>query len=266
MGYRDVYAREVFEHADDIGFLEITADHFIDVPDARLTLLERLRERFTLIPHGLNLSLGSAEGLNRPYLHQLKDLVKRVNPPWWSEHICFTQSGGVEIGHLAPVPFSAPALDALCDNVRIAKDSIEAPLILENITYPFVMPGSDQDEAAFLGELLERTDCGLLLDVTNLFINSVTHDYDPLAFLARLPADRIVQLHFVGGELIDGRWIDNHSQATNPEIWQLLEHVLQHAPVKGAILERDTNFPPFTEALAEVERVATIGRTHQRWN
>lgn len=265
MGYRDTYAREMFEFAEQIDFLEITADHFLDVPDARLHFLDQLREQFTLIPHGLNLSLGSAEGLNRDYLQQLAQLVHAVNPPWWSEHICFTQSGGVEIGHLAPVPFSSNGLSTLCENIRIATDAIEAPLILENITYPFNMPGTNRNEIDFLCELLERTDCGLLLDVTNLFINSVTHGYDAREFLHQLPADSIVQLHFVGCELVDGKWVDNHGQSTNPEIWGLLDAVFEYAPVKGVILERDTSFPPFAEVLDELTTAKDLGRSHQRW-
>lgn len=266
MGYRDVYAKEVFEHADEIGFLEITADHFLDAPKDRRKFLDRLRERFTLIPHGLDLSLGSAEGLNRPYLAKLAELVALVRPPWWSEHICFTQSGGVEIGHLAPVPFSREGLEALCENVRVATDTIERPLILENITYPFAMPGSDCEEIDFLSELLERTGCGLLLDVTNLFINSQTHAYPAEEFLKRIPSERIVQLHFVGGELINGKWVDNHARATNPEIWELMEAVLQHGQVKGAILERDTNFPAFAEIRSELDLAREIGRRYGRWD
>ncbi|MGB0582911.1 MAG: DUF692 domain-containing protein [Limisphaerales bacterium] len=266
MGYRDRYAKEVFEHADEIGFLEITADHFLEAPKPRREFLDRLRDRFTLIPHGLNLSLGSAEGLNRPYLEQLAGMVELVQPPWWSEHICFTQAGGVEIGHLAPVPFSREGLDTLCENIRIANECIETPLILENITYPFAMPGTDCEEVDFLNELLDRTGCGLLLDVTNLFINSQTHNYPAEEFLKRLPGERIVQLHFVGGQLINGKWVDSHAQATNPEIWELMDAVLQHGAVKGAILERDTNFPAFDEVRGELKQAREIGSRHGRWD
>lgn len=266
MGYRDVYAKEVFTYAEEIDFLEITADHFLDAPKPRRAFLDRLRDQFALIPHGLSLSLGSAEGLNRPYLKRLASLVHAVRPPWWSEHICFTQSGGVEIGHLAPLPFSRAGVDTLCENIRVAMDAIETPLILENITYPFTMPGSDCDEVEFLNELLERTGCGLLLDVTNLFINSQTHGYPAAEFIRRLAPERIAQLHFVGGEMIGGRWVDNHAQATNPEIWELMDTVLQHGNVKGAILERDTNFPPFAEVRDELRQAREIGRRHGRWD
>ena len=217
LGFRLPFTEQVLAKADEVDFLEITADHFIGITEGRDRVFQRLREKFTLIPHGLNLSLVSAEGLNRDYLDQLKGIVDCVQPPWWSEHISFTQSGEVEIGHLSPVPFNMSGLDALCDNIRIAQECIERPLILENITYTMQLPWNDIEEGEFLAELLDRSSCGLLLDVTNLYTNSVNHEYDPNRFLDQLPDDRVVQLHYVGGEWNDGKLIDNHSHTTPDE-------------------------------------------------
>ena len=266
MGYRDPLRKEILQYPDGIDFLEITADNFLQSPNTRWVFLDDLRSRFTLIPHGLNLSLGSAEGLNREYLSELTELVQRVNPPWWSEHIAFTKAEGVEIGHLSPLPFNRASIDAFCDNVCEAQDRIETPLILENITYTVDLPWHEMEENKFLGELLDRTGCGLLLDVTNLFINSQNHGYDPVEFLKTIPAERIIQLHFVGGMMKDGKWIDNHSQNTQDDIFQLIDSVLQYAPVKGVILERDTNFPPFTTITDELKRARDSGRKHERWD
>ena len=265
MGYRDPLRKEILQYTDGIDFLEITADNFLQSPNTRWVFLDALRSRYTLIPHGLNLSLGSAEGLNREYLSELTELVQRVNPPWWSEHIAFTKAEGVEIGHLSPLPFNRASIDAFCDNVCEAQDRIETPLILENITYTVDLPWHEMEENKFLGELLDRTGCGLLLDVTNLFINSQNHGYDPVEFLKTIPAERIIQLHFVGGMMKDGKWIDNHSQNTQDDIFQLIDSVLQYAPVKGVILERDANFPPFTTIADELERARDLGRKHERW-
>ena len=265
MGYRDPLRKEILQYTDGIDFLEITADNFLQSPNTRWVFLDALRSRYTLIPHGLNLSLGSAEGLNREYLSELTELVQRVNPPWWSEHIAFTKAEGVEIGHLSPLPFNRASIDAFCDNVCEAQDRIETPLILENITYTVDLPWHEMEENKFLGELLDRTGCGLLLDVTNLFINSQNHGYDPVEFLKTIPAERIIQLHFVGGMMKDGKWIDNHSQNTQDDIFQLIDSVLQYAPVKGVILERDANFPPFTTITDELERARDLGRKHERW-
>jgi uncharacterized protein (UPF0276 family) len=225
-----------------------------------------LRAHFPLIPHGLNLSLGSAEGLDTKYVASVAKLIDRLDPPWWSEHIAFTRAGGVDIGHLAPLPFSRESLDVLSANIAHVRETIEVPLILENITYSVAMPGAEMDEAEFLAELLDRTGCGLLLDVMNLHANAVNHGYDPVRFLDRLPIDRVVQLHFAGGAMRDGLVVDSHSSPAPPAVWELLEAVLERAPVKGIILERDEELPPFDALATELDQARDLGRRHHRWD
>jgi uncharacterized protein len=266
LAFREPYRADVFLHRDRLGFLEITADHYLDAAVEKERELELLAEHFTLVPHALDLSLASAEGMNRAYLRKLARLVNRLNPPWWSDHVAFTRAGGVAVGHLTPTVFSSEAAEVLARNVAEVREHIEAPLILENITYPLRLPGAEMDEAEFLREVLERTGCGLLLDVTNLHINAVNHRYDWREFLRRLPPERVVQLHFVGGHWHDGTLVDSHSHPTPAEVWEVLDETLRIAPVKGAILERDENLPPFSEILGEVARARDAGRTHGRWD
>ena len=266
MGYRDPLSDDILQSRDKIDFLEITADHFLQSPTVRWRFLDKLRSQYTLIPHGLNLSLGSAEGLNLEYLNDLIELIKYVKPPWWSEHIAFTKAGEIEIGHLSPLAFNRESIGAFCENVNKVQDKIETPLILENITYNIDLPWNEMEENKFLGEILDRTGCGLLLDVTNLFINAKNHDYDPIQFLETIPAERIIQLHFVGGMIKEGKWIDNHCENTQDDIFILIESVLKYAPVKGIILERDDNFPRFKTLTDELERARNLGRKHQRWD
>lgn len=258
LGYRDAYRTDVFRSADRIDFLEIVADHFFDPKPNQNELLHLLKDRFPLIPHGLGLSLGSADGLDREYLRKLKQVVEAVQPAWWSEHISFTRVGGIDIGHLTALPKTRAALRCLKQNIDMAISEIETPLILENITQSIRYDNDTFDEAAFLGEVLNENKCGLLLDVTNLYINSVNYRFDPLQVLHRLPADRIVQLHFVGfyqeGDLL----IDGHAHSTNQEIWQLLDEVVNYAPVCGAILERDEQLPPFAEIELELEKMRSM--------
>lgn len=246
-------------HRKEIDFLEITADHYIDATRVKLAELKLLKQHFTLIPHGLGLSLGSAEGVDEIYLEKFAGLVENVQPEWFSDHICFTKSGGVDIGHLSPVPFTKESLKVLIRNISRVKERIKTPFILENITYMFRYQNNEMDEADFLWTLLDETDCGLLLDVTNLYINSVNHRYDWRKFLDKLPLERVVQLHFVGGHKHKNYLIDSHSQKTQDEIWEVFREVCWRADVKGAILERDENFPPFTEILEELRTARRLG-------
>ena len=259
LGYREAWRSDLFLSPEEVDFLEITADHFLDAPPEKLRELDLLLDHFTLIPHGLNLSLGSAEGLDAAYLEQLAWLVGRANPPWWSEHIAFTKAGGVRIGHLAPLPFSREALDVLEHNIAVAQERIPVPLLLENITYQVELPGAEMSEAAFLNELLDRTGCGLLLDVTNLFTNAVNQGQSAHDFLDELRLDRVAQLHFAGGHFDpEKRLIDSHAHPAPPEVWSLLEEVVRRSNVKGIILERDENLPPFAEIALETSRARRI--------
>jgi uncharacterized protein (UPF0276 family) len=254
LGFRQPYQSDVFRHRDSIDFLEIIADHFFESSTHVDRSLELLSAHFPLIPHGLGLSLGSAEGLDTEYLQHFARLVERIQPAYWSEHVSFTKAGGIDIGHLTPLPKTRETLRVLRDNIRRAQEVLGLPLILENITETIRFPGEQLDDAQFLGEVLEENNCGLLLDVTNLYINSVNQRFDPLQFLWRLPARRIVQLHFVGGHWENGQLIDSHSSSTPEEIWQLLHEVVQFAPVRGIILERDERLPPLVELLSELDR------------
>lgn len=266
LGYREPFRTDLFLRPGAVDFLEIVADHYLDASREKREELELLASQFPLVPHALDLSLGSADGLDPDYLNLLAELVNRLDPPWWSEHLSLTRSGGVEIGHLSPLPFTREARDTVCRNVEAARRRIRAPLILENITCPFFVPGAEMTEVDFLSEVVERTGCGVLLDVANLHINSVNHGYDPWQALERLPLERVVQLHFVGGHQEGGTWIDSHSRPAPPEIWALMETVLAQAPVKGIILERDEALPPFAELEAEVARARTLGKKHGRWD
>lgn len=253
IGFREPFRADLFLHQDKIDFLEITADHYFGATRKKLDELDLLNAHFPLIPHGLNLSLGSAEGIDEHYLEQFAELVERTNPAWFSDHLCFTKSGGKQIGHLAPVPYTNEAVKVFVRNIARVKDTIKTPLILENITCNVRFPSSEMSETEFIRTILEETDCGLLLDITNLYINSVNHRFDWREFLDELPAERIVQLHFVGLHRHGERLVDAHANKTGAEIWEVFRAACQRADVKGAILERDENLPPFDEILEEIE-------------
>ena len=262
LGFREQFRSDVFLNRGEIDFLEITIDHYLDASPKKSAELDLLAAHFPLILHGLNLSLGSAEGVDEKYLEKVAALIERIKPVWWSEHICFTKAAGIDIGHLAPVPFTSEAVEVLVENIEKVKSVVKAPLILENITYMVQFPFAEMDEAAFLREVIERTDCGLLLDVTNLYVNSKNHGYDWREFLDKLPLERVIQLHFVGEHFHQNRHIDAHADKTQNEIWEVFAEVCRRANnLKGAILERDENLPPFTEIMEELQTARRLFKT-----
>ena len=258
LGFREQFRADVFLHQDKIDFLEITADHFLNAKPQKLEELKLLKEHFPLIPHSLDLSLGSVEGIDEGYLEKIAEIVEFTNPQWFSDHLCFTKSGGVKIGHLAPVPYTNEAVKVFTRNIKQVKNRIKTPFILENISYLVRFSSSEMSEAEFIRRILEETDCGLLLDVTNLYINSVNFDFGWRKFLDEIPLTRIVQLHFVGSSNRGKRLIDAHATRTEEEIWNVFREVCARCDIKGAILERDEKFPPFTEILEELKTARTL--------
>lgn len=266
LAYREPFRAELLQKQPEVDFLEIQGDRYIDAPPARMDELAVLSEHFTLIPHFHHLSLGSAEGLDPVYLEKAALLIKRLSPPWWSEHIGFTRAGGVTLGQPAPLPFSREGIEVMTRNIVTARRAIAAPLILENVFAPLVWPGGDMDPAEFICEVLGYGGCGLLLDVANLFANAPGLGGDPVAFLDRLPLDRVVQVHFSGCHESKGRSVESRSQPVAETVWQLLDTVVARAPVRCLCLERDDNLPPLGDLLWEVERARALGRQHKRWN
>lgn len=266
LGYRRPFRADLFERRDGVDFLEIIADHYFDAAPEKLKELALLRAHFPIVAHGLDLSIGSAEGVDAAYLERLARLIERVEPPWWSEHLCFTRAGGIEIGHLAALPHTQEAVDVVARNVETVRRRIKSPLVLENITTVVRVPGAEMDEPAFLTRVLDATGCGWLCDVANLYTNAVNHGVDLDASFERWPWDRLVQIHYAGGRWRDGVLIDSHDAATSAAVWALYDRIVARAPVRGVILERDERLPPFAELLDELARARTTLRACGRWD
>lgn len=265
LGYRPQFRADLFASRAQVDFLEIIADHYFDASPEKLKELDLLRAHFPLVAHGLDLSIGSAEGVDAAYLDKFARLIERIDPPWWSEHLCFTRAGGIDIGHLAALPFTQEAIDVVARNVETVRRRIKAPLVLENVTTVVRVPGGEMDEPEFLTRVLDATGCGWLCDVANLHANAVNHGVDLDATFDRWPWDRLVQIHYAGGRWRGGVLIDSHDCATSEAVWALYDRVVARAPVKGVILERDERLPPFAELLDEVARARATLTEQGRW-
>ena len=258
LGFRRGLAREIVEHRAEIDFLEITSDHYLRPTGHDRRELAELSHRFPLIPHGLSLSPGSAQAVDEAYLAETAELVARIQPAWWSDHLAMTRAGRIDIGHLAPIPLTEEMLDMVCANIERARTKIATPFIIENIAYTLRLPGGEMSEAEFLTRVVERTDSGLLLDLMNLHANAFNHCYDPYSFLGDLPLERVVQIHIIGGHYHDGVLIDSHSQRTPDEVWRLLEFVARRTKIKAVLVEWDEHFPEFPIVLQELGRAREI--------
>ncbi len=247
VSYRPRWRQEVIAHRGELDCLEIIAEHYLDAPPEKRAELDELRALFPIVPHGIGLSFGTDAPLDERHLGQTARLVERVQPAWFTEHIAFTHVHGWEIGHLAPLPFTREAVDAVCRNVKRWRETVGVPLLLENISYMVALPG-ELTEAQFLTELVERADCGLL------------HGYDAIEFIAALPLNRVGQVHLGGGHDEDGYRIDSHSAPAPEPVWELLRFVAARTQLNAVIIEWDAHLPPFDVIRREVETARAILR------
>ena len=255
IGWRPELAIDIARRRD-LHFVEIVAEN-ID-PSAIPPALMKLRERcMQVIPHGISLSLGGAEPIDRKRVRRLAELARVLKSPLVSEHIAFVRAGGLEAGHLLPLPRTKAAIDVVVENVHIAQDLLPVPLALENISTLFEWPDGDMSEADFINEILNRTGCSLLLDVANVWANIQNHGGDAVTMLKQLPLDRLAYIHVGGGEERNGVYHDTHAAAVPEGVFELLEELCAVTEVPGVMLERDDDFPISDQLNRELDAIAS---------
>jgi len=242
-----------------IEWVEVVAENV--APDAVPASLAALHQRgLPVIPHGVSLSLGGTEPLDGKRLARLAGLAERFGSPLVSEHVAFCRAGGMEAGHLLPVPRTRAALGVLTENIRAAQAALPVPLAVENIAALISWPEDELTEAQFLTELVERTGVLLLLDVANLHTAQVNFGLDPIAALDALPLDRVGYVHVAGGILRDGIWHDTHAHPVSQQILGILAALAERTPLPGVMLERDDAYPSDAELAAEIAAIREVIR------
>jgi uncharacterized protein (UPF0276 family) len=262
IGYRQVLAQRTLEHdVPEIRWLELHPENYVLRGGRFRHLLEQARERFPLVTHGLTMGFGAVEPAEDAYVRPLRAFLHDIGAPWHSEHLCFSGADGVMLHDLLPVPFTREGVQTAVARIREARDRLELPIALENISYYADSGPSEMAEVDFLLEVLERADAKLLLDVNNVYVNSKNHGFDARGYIDRMPLARVVQIHVAGhNRRDDGLIIDTHGEAVREEVYDLLEYTLERVGRVPVLLERDQNFPPFEELVAEVKRLDQIYR------
>ena len=255
VGYRQELAAWIESRPPTISCLELTAEHFTH---GRLSEVTKLAGHYHLFVHGLGLSLGTPGPLDAQRLDHFARVATAAKADWISEHIAFTRTSQLDLGHLNPVRPTKAMAKIIADHAREVSDRCQRPMVLENITSHVRLEG-DLEEPDFLNAICEQANCGLLIDVTNLFINSRNHGYDPVRWLEKINPGRIVQLHVVGYSLEKGRYTDNHAMPVQNEIIDLAHTVINYGQtIKAVILERDAAFPGSDEMLQETTKLAGL--------
>jgi uncharacterized protein len=258
IGLRRPLADAILVTERHIDFLELIPEGFLEQGGYARHVLDGCAERWPLLSHGVCLSLGGPDPLDTRYLDLLGRLLDRLDAPFFTDHACFAKAGGMYFQDLLPMPLTEQAIEWMAARARHAVAAVGRPLALENITYYAEMPGAEMTEGEFLCRLLEAADCGLLLDVNNVYVNAVNHGQDPKDVLAALPLGRVVQIHLAGHHDENGLLVDTHGAAVSRQVWELYEIALREVGPKPTLIEWDTHLPPLDTIIDQADQARAL--------
>lgn len=225
-----------------------------------MKLLDRIRERYPVVMHGVSLSIASTQPLDMTYLAALKALADRTNPGWISDHLCWTGVHGVNLHDLLPVPYTEEALDHVVSRIRQVQDYLGRRIAIENVSSYIEYGHSEMQEWEFVAEMAKRADCWLLLDVNNVFVSGFNHAFDTQAFIDTVPIERVVQFHLAGHSEAGTHLIDTHDEPVRQEVWDLYAQALKRFGAVSTMIERDDNIPPLADLVMELDHARQIAR------
>lgn len=263
LGLRTEHYQDFIQRKPAVDWLEIISENYLVPGGKPLHFLDTIRRDYPMVMHGVSLSIGSTDPLNRDYLKQLKALIKRVQPAWVSDHLCWTGVGHTNLHDLLPLPYTEAALRHLTERIQRVQDFLGQRILLENVSSYVSYRADEMTEWEFIAELAKRADCLLLLDVNNIYVSSVNHSFDPRQFIDAIPHERVQQIHLAGHEKHDDYIIDTHDHAICAEVWSLYDYAVQCFGQVPTMIERDDHIPPLDDLLLELDQARAIAARHR---
>jgi len=258
IGLRARHYREILEERPDIGWLEVHSENFFSEGGQPLFYLEKIRDHYPLSLHGVGLFLGSTDPLNWDHLDRLKSLIDRFEPGFVSEHLCWGSVQGRFLNDLLPLPYTEQALDHFCRQVQRAQEFLGRNLLIENVCSYLEFKHSTIPEWEFIAEIAQRTGCGLLLDVNNIYVNSVNHKFDPEIYLQSIPPNAVREIHLAGFDDSGDCLIDTHGKPVFSEVWELYRLSVKRFGEVPTLIEWDTDIPELSVLLREAKKADAI--------
>jgi uncharacterized protein len=252
LGLRPQHYAEVLHSRPDLDWFEIISENYLVPGGKPLYFLDRIRELYPMVMHGVSLSIGSTAPLDFAYLAQLKNLAMRVRPGWISDHLCWTGVGETNLHDLMPLPYTAEALRHVAARISQVQDFLGQRIVIENVSSYVTYRSSEMTEWEFIAALAAEADCDLLLDVNNVYVSSVNHGFDAREFLDAIPAARVRQIHLAGHSHRGDLLIDTHDTAVAQPVWDLYRHAARRFGQIPTMIERDGDIPALGQLLAEL--------------
>jgi len=258
LGLRTDHYEQVLNDRPAIDWLEIISENYMVKGGKPLYYLDRIREHYPMVMHGVSMSIGSTAPLNFDYLADLKQLITRVQPEWVSDHLCWTGVHGRNLHDLMPLPYTEETIAHVVARISQVQDYLGRQILLENVSSYVTYKTSQLSEWEFLSAIAEQADCLILLDINNIFVSSHNHDFDPLEYLDGMPGERIRQFHLAGHSYQDQLIIDTHDHPVCDPVWSLYQQAVERFGQVSTMIERDDNIPPLDELLVELDRARRL--------
>jgi uncharacterized protein len=251
IGLRVPHYDHILSKKPIVDWFEIISENYMIDGGRPLYVLDRILEQYKVVQHGVSMYFGSAEPLNREHLKRLKALVRRTNTPWLTDHLCWGSVDGTYSHDLLPMPYTFEAARITAQKVREVRDFVEVPIAVENVSSYAEFHVSEMTEWEFLNEVAERADCGILLDVNNIYVSSQNHTFDPFEYLNSVPVERVAQIHIAGHSKFRKYILDTHDHPVIDPVWRLYARAIEIAGRTPTLLEWDDNIPSFEEVHNE---------------
>jgi uncharacterized protein (UPF0276 family) len=258
VGFRRPHVVQVLRDRPPMDWFEVISENYFAEGGIQRRNLEELRAAYRVVPHGVSLSIGGAEPLDADYLSRLRALVRSLDAPWCSDHLCWTGFGSFDVHDLLPLPFTQATLDHVVERVKRVQGELGVPFALENASSYMEYRESTMPEEAFLAELSERADCGLLLDVNNVYVSAHNHGFDARAYIDAIPADRVVQMHVAGHADKGAYLLDTHGDHVTAEVWDLYRRALRRCGPTSTLVEWDESIPAWEVLSAEAAQARAV--------
>jgi len=264
LGLRTDHYKAILESSPRVDWFEALSENYLLPGGKPLYFLDRVRADYPIVLHGVSLSIGSTDPLDRDYLKALKQLAQRVEPAWISDHLCWTGVAGKNLHDLLPLPYTEEAVDYVAARVREVQDFLGHQILLENVSSYVTFRGSQMSEWDFLSEIARRADCHVLLDVNNIYVSAFNHGFDALDFLNGIPVERVRQIHLAGHSNCGTHIIDTHDADIIDAVWDLYATAVRRFGSVATMIERDDHIPPLGDLVAELGRAREISAHAQR--
>jgi uncharacterized protein len=251
IGLRVPHYRHILEKKPVVDWFEIISENYMIDGGRPLTVLDSILDQYRVVQHGVSMYFGSADPLSREHLRRLKSLVRRTGTPWLSDHLCWGSVDGTYTHDLLPMPYTFEAARITAEKVRQAQDFLEIPIAVENVSSYAEFHVSQMTEWEFLNEVVEQADCGILLDVNNIYVSSQNHTFDPRKYVDAIPAERVAQIHIAGHSKFEKYILDTHDHPVLDPVWSLYARAIERCGPTATLLEWDDSIPSFDEVHAE---------------